>query len=160
MAGYNIPNLLQKRRPDPEQAPKICIFRETPVSIASKVLREAAVFTLKESGRWEKIRRQVSCINLIFTGDAVLRRLNCRFRGVNRLTDVITFRDAESDIFISVNRARVNSRKFQATLREEILRLVVHGALHLAGYTDYVEKERRRMWRLQERILKEGLKKK
>jgi probable rRNA maturation factor len=110
-------------------------------------------------------------LTVIFAERDRVRRLNRRFRDKNRFTDVIAFRyeeDAEGfqlsgvrsnvrpfgDLYISVAQARYNAKKFGVTLREELLRLVVHGTLHLLGYTDYVPREKKKMWAVQERILK------
>lgn len=103
-----------------------------------------------------------------------VRRLNRRFRDKNRFTDVIAFRYEENaddfrlpgagpkanpfgDLYISVAQARYNAKKFSVTLTEELLRLVVHGTLHLLGYTDYVPREKKKMWAVQEKILKDIL---
>ncbi len=61
------------------------------------------------------------------------------------------------DVFIAVPQARLNARRFGVPFREELVRLVVHGVLHLLGYTDYAPRERKKMWAVQERVLREAL---
>jgi 3-methyl-2-oxobutanoate hydroxymethyltransferase len=59
------------------------------------------------------------------------------------------------DIYIAPDVARANARRYDAGLREELARLVVHGVLHVLGY-DHDEDEARHaspMWRRQERLL-------
>jgi probable rRNA maturation factor len=110
-------------------------------------------------------------LNVVWVSRRRIRALNRRFRGKSRFTDVIAFRYPErgrelagfvlppggtpvfGDLFICPEQARLNARRFGATFREELLRLCVHGTLHLLGYTDYVPREKKRMWAVHERIL-------
>lgn len=84
----------------------------------------------------EKRKRPV---NIIFSDDACLADLNLQFRGLKQPTDVLSFpSDPElgilGEIYISIDTARRQAAEYRATLREEILRLVCHGTLHLCGY--------------------------
>jgi probable rRNA maturation factor len=78
-------------------------------------------------------------INIIFTDDDRIRLLNAAYRKRNQPTDVLSFA-ADPDegilgeVYISVDAARRQAADYGASLREEILRLVCHGALHLCGY--------------------------
>ncbi|MBK8575506.1 MAG: rRNA maturation RNase YbeY [Elusimicrobia bacterium] len=109
-------------------------------------------------------------LNVIWTARDPLRKMNRRFRQVNRYTDVIAFRhgpvsaagrfplkSAEpapfGDLYIAVDQARANARRFGATIDEELVRLSVHGTLHLLGHTDYAPGPRARMWAVQEPIV-------
>ena len=80
-------------------------------------------------------------------------------------TDVISFgfRDAAGatigDIYIAPEVARANARAFGRPVREELVRLVVHGTLHVLGY-DHPDGEARLtspMWRRQERYVQRWL---
>ena len=88
-------------------------------------------------------------LTVIFTDSAHLRRLNRRYRGRDRVTDVISFAMTEGadsrynskelgDVFISLPRARHQAREYRVPAGEEIKRLTVHGVLHLLGY-DHVK---------------------
>jgi probable rRNA maturation factor len=109
-------------------------------------------------------------LNIVWTGRDELRRMNRRFRRKNRFTDVIAFRhgcdrvpggfplgpggrDPFGDLFIAVDQARANARRFGASFDEEIVRLAVHGTLHLLGYTDYAPAAKAKMWAAQEPIV-------
>jgi probable rRNA maturation factor len=93
--------------------------------------------------------------------------MNRRFRRADRFTDVIAFRyaDAKSgpargpfgDLYIAVDQARRNARRFGVAVSEEIVRLAVHGALHLLGHTDYRPAARSRMWAVQEPIVRAAM---
>ena len=85
-------------------------------------------------------------IGILVTGNEELKRLNRRFRGKARSTDVLSFPapwfPAKSgvpyvhlgDIAISAEMAAQSARKYGHTLVEEIKVLIVHGILHLNGY--------------------------
>lgn len=78
--------------------------------------------------------------NILVTTDSELRKLNRRFRGKNRATDVLSFpashdaRDFAGDIAISAEIAACNAAKLGHTTAAEIKILALHGILHLAGY--------------------------
>jgi rRNA maturation RNase YbeY len=51
----------------------------------------------------------------------------------------------EGDLYISVDRVKDNAKKYKDTFLDEITRVVLHGLLHLIGYNDKTEKEKKRM---------------
>jgi probable rRNA maturation factor len=78
-------------------------------------------------------------VNIIFAGDQFIKGLNEQFRMKNKPTDVLSFpADSEleilGEVYISIETARRQAEEYFVTLREEILRLVCHGVLHLCGY--------------------------
>ncbi len=94
-----------------------------------RVLREAAPRRLRVSGE----------LALVFAGDGVLKRLNGRYRGKDRPTDVLSFpgpggAEGLGDILISVPAAERNARRLGRTLAQELDVLALHGFLHLLGY--------------------------
>ncbi|MBK8871675.1 MAG: rRNA maturation RNase YbeY [Elusimicrobia bacterium] len=110
-------------------------------------------------------------LNVVWTNRGRLRGMNWRFRGKNRFTDIIAFRHGPDsavgtfplsatqqapfgDLYIAVDQARLNARRFGVSLDEEIVRLAVHGTLHLLGHTDYTPGPRARMWAVQEPIVR------
>jgi probable rRNA maturation factor len=84
----------------------------------------------------------VISINYIFCSDKYLLKINKQFLKHNYFTDIITFdnstdkRKLEADIFISVDRVKENSKKYKISFSDELHRVMVHGALHLAGFND------------------------
>jgi len=98
-------------------------------------------------------------LNLYFVDNDVIKRFNKRFFGRNRLTDVISFRlsDDCAEVFIAPCVAKSNASAFKTEFPEELYRCVIHGILHVFGYKDGANKEKEKMWRVQERILKEIL---
>jgi probable rRNA maturation factor len=92
-------------------------------------------------------------------GPRRIRELNRRFRGVDRTTDVISFQNApppalEGDLAINVHQAALQAKKMRHSTRREMRLLLIHGILHLVGYTDYEPLPRRRMFRRQNALLR------
>ena len=83
-------------------------------------------------------------LSLLLVSDGEMRRLNRRWRGRDRPTDVLAFAQAEGpggapdgmlgDVVISVDTARRQAAERGETLGREAERLLVHGVLHLLGY--------------------------
>lgn len=96
-------------------------------------------------------------INVILVSDEELLEMNRQFLSHDYLTDVITFpleeTPLEGEIYISVDRAREQAGEAGVGLYEEVSRLAIHGALHLAGYDDATPDERERMRILEDRYL-------
>jgi len=105
---------------------------------------------LREAQKAVKLRGQVT---VLLTSDAVIRRLNRRFRGKNKATDVLSF-PADTpgpvriagDLAISIPTARQQAADQGHALAIELKVLILHGLLHLAGHdheTDNGEMARR-----------------
>ena len=96
-------------------------------------------------------RRTLVHLNYIFCSDAYLLSLNEQYLRHKTLTDIITFDSSEEDrmiegeIFISVDRVRSNAEELKTTFDEEIHRVIVHGVLHLIGYSDKSASDKRGM---------------
>ncbi|MBA4406276.1 rRNA maturation RNase YbeY [bacterium] len=77
--------------------------------------------------------------------------VNKKYLQHNYETDIITFdysgekNNLDGEIFISLHDAVVNSKKYKVSVDNELLRLLVHGILHLIGYDDITVAKRRRM---------------
>ena len=126
--------------------------------MSRRVLARKAKAILDAVGRGD---RELS-IRLV--GDAEMRRLNRRWRGRDRTTDVLSFPLEEGpfpeiaialgDVVISLDTARRQAEERGLSLRAEVDRLLVHGVLHLAGYDHEVSpREERRMKRKERRVL-------
>jgi probable rRNA maturation factor len=115
--------------------------------------------------RAERVRDAV--VSITFVTDRAMARRNQRHLGHRGPTDVISFGFAPSgtgapltgDVYISPDVARRNAAAHGAGVREELLRLVVHGMLHVVGYDHPVDDARYAspMWRKQERLLEREL---
>jgi len=97
---------------------------------------------------FRKERKKLQALNYVFCTDEKLLKINQTYLSHNFYTDVITFNLSENaeeiigEIYISAERVRENSISFNSTLKDELLRVIFHGALHLCGYTDDSEKQK------------------
>ena len=91
---------------------------------------------LREAARRLRVSGELA---LVFAGDGVLKRLNGRYRGKDRPTDVLSFpgpggAEGLGDVLISMPAAERNARRLSRTLAQELDVLALHGFLHLLGY--------------------------
>ncbi|MCM8820553.1 MAG: rRNA maturation RNase YbeY [Candidatus Omnitrophica bacterium] len=95
-------------------------------------------------------------INISLVNNKKIKELNRKFLQKNTPTDILSFKISryEGEIIISAEMADENCKRYGMTVEDEVLYLIIHGYLHLKNYTDYSEKERKRMFRIQDRILK------
>ncbi|MEI6143049.1 MAG: rRNA maturation RNase YbeY [Mariniphaga sp.] len=89
-------------------------------------------------------------VTCIFCSDDYLKDINIKFLQHDYYTDVVTFGYSndniiDGDIFISVERVKENCLIYNSRLSDEFLRVIIHGILHLMGYNDTNEIERRNM---------------
>jgi len=89
-------------------------------------------------------------ISIIFTNDCYILEINNKFLKHNFYTDIITFdysseNKIEGDIFISIDTVLFNSQEYKTTFNDEILRVIIHGVLHLIGFKDKTEREKKEM---------------
>jgi probable rRNA maturation factor len=100
-------------------------------------------------------------LNFIFTGDKDMMELNKEFLNSDYLTDVITFNYNEKskirgEIYMNVDAVRRNSIKYKVNLENEIIRVMIHGVLHLSGYDDRTEEEKERMRKVENQWLEKN----
>ena len=98
-------------------------------------------------------------INIIFTSDKTILNLNNKFLNRDYLTDVIVFSNSfkstvTGEIFISVERVRENSIEYsEGNFEKELKRVIIHGILHLIGYTDKSKEDKSVMTQKEELYL-------
>ena len=88
-------------------------------------------------------------LNIIFCTDEYLQKLNKKHLNSDYYTDIISFDYCNGDmisgdIFISLCRVNENAEKFNSN-DTELLRVIIHGVLHLLGYNDANEDEKKIM---------------
>jgi probable rRNA maturation factor len=117
------------------------------VSGSVAIPRSASLARLAEKVlKREGLRGQ---INLIFCDNDHVRDLNRRFRKLDKVTDVLSFLYEEEDIlgeiYIASLQAQKQAPRWKNSFYDELRRLVVHGALHLAGFDHMNAKDRKLM---------------
>ncbi len=94
--------------------------------------------------------KKVGEISIILCSDEYLLEINIEYLKHNYYTDIITFNYVEGnlisgDLFISVDRVKENSIVFKTGVIKELYRVIFHGILHLIGYNDKTEEEKKIM---------------
>jgi probable rRNA maturation factor len=105
--------------------------------------------------------RRHALISITFLGRDSMRRLNAEHKGRDRPTDVLAFPlgsaagEVIGDVYICPWVARQEAKARGIPLRQELIRLVVHGTLHALGrhHPEGPERTRSDMWRRQERYV-------
>lgn len=99
-------------------------------------------------------------IRIVLVDDVYISDLHEQFFGVKSATDVISFNleddsehPAEGEIYISLDRAAENARRFRVTLENELYRYIAHGVYHLLGYEDGAPAKRREMKKMENQAL-------
>ena len=107
-------------------------------------------------------------LSLIIVGKTKIRSINKNYRNIDKVTDVISFAEIDSDdydylcdevnlgdIFINVDRVNSQAKKYGHSIKREFIFLFIHGLLHLLGY-DHMEKEDEKiMFTLQDKVVGE-----
>ena len=102
--------------------------------------------------------RKAGNLNYIFCNDERILEVNREFLGHDYYTDIITFDYSEpgvvsGDMYISLDTVLTNSDKFHTSYEKELLRVIIHGVLHLCGINDKGRGERAIMEAAENRAL-------
>jgi len=139
MSQIEVRNLQKKKRLDLRLLKKV----------ASSVLKEKLVSEDRE-------------VSITLVDNAKIKQLNERFRGVRDFTDVLAFplggefistKNLLGEVIISVEAADKHARERGHSLEDELILLLIHGILHLLGYRDDDERERKVMQEEERKIL-------
>ena len=137
--------------------------RTRPVDL--RQFREIVEFVLSE-----QLQLSEFDLTIQFVGDAAMARLNQKFLGHEGSTDVITLDYAEhgvhavstfqtqsvtGELFVCVDEALRQARRFRVPWTTELLRYAVHGILHLDGHDDQTPPARRRMKRVENQLVRQ-----
>lgn len=98
-------------------------------------------------------------LSIVTMTDEELRQLNIQSLDHDYYTDILTFEidrtetDLTAELYFSVERANENASKHKQSTEDELILLVIHGILHLAGHDDHEPKAKRLMHRTQRAYL-------
>ena len=133
-------------------SPTVVIRRKHAKSIKTRLLRRIVSATIKLVFGTKDYELSVALL-----GEEEMTKINKIFLGHDGSTDVITFDYSNGnlcgEILICVDEAITQARAFRASWQSELVRYLIHGVLHLKGYTDKVAAARRKMQREEERLL-------
>lgn len=126
--------------------------------IQSKITQKRKIkLWITEIAKEKKFRIQT--LNYIFCTDDYLLEINKNYLNHDTYTDIITFDQSEfegeieGDIYISIDRVKENSKILETKYEEELLRVLIHGLLHLCGYKDKNQREKETMRREEEKAM-------
>lgn len=106
-------------------------------------------------------KKTAELISIVFCSDDYLLKINQLYLKHNYFTDIITFNYSEKagiingELFISVDRVRLNAKDNDVSQNNELHRVIFHGVLHLLGFNDKTPDERAIMRNQEDKWLKE-----
>ena len=142
---------------------EVAIYNETDEEFTYSDIIEKVVNKAFEA---EDIKK-ASC-SIIIVDNTFIHKLNKEYRGIDRVTDVISFalEDDKSmvipddirllgDIYICLDKAKEQAKEYGHSLERELCFLAVHGVYHLLGYDHETEEDAKIMFKKQEEVLME-----
>ena len=133
---------------------KIEINNQTSQKLDLKLIEK----TVKIFGRVYKIKNKT--LSLAFVCDAEIKKMNLAYRGVNQATDVLSFAgegDELGEIIIDYGQIKQQAAEFKNSAKQELIFILVHGLLHLTGYDDKTDSQRKKMIKRGEEFIKNYL---
>ncbi|MGQ9806772.1 MAG: rRNA maturation RNase YbeY [Chlorobiales bacterium] len=120
------------------------ISNTTKRKLPTNSLRKAIEEVLKQ----EKHRAEM--ISAVYCGDKFIKKINRTFLQHDYATDTISFRlnegeSVEGEFYISLDTVSRNARQYKVSAEEELLRVTIHSVLHLVGYNDETEPQKKKM---------------
>lgn len=114
--------------------------------IDEEFLKKVAIMVLKGEKKASKT------LSLALVGSSTIRKANKLYRGKNQVTDVLSFPESKvsleefkvgpqkktknlGEIIICPKRVKKNARRYEVKFEQELTRVLIHGILHLLGYT-------------------------
>lgn len=132
-------------------AQRVAVFNAHRSYRISRIMIEKCVRTV--------LGRKHGEVSVIFVDSRRCRTLNRTFLGHDYVTDVISFMlepapRREGEVYVNLDRARQQAKDHGVSFTNEVLRLVIHGTLHLIGYDDATASERKRMTKQEDKYLR------
>lgn len=115
-------------------------------SLKNKLLLKVFLSSIFEQEGYE-----FKAVSYIFCTDEYLLKLNREYLKHDTLTDIITFTlsgsslPIVSEIYISIERVRENASTLKVDFENELHRVMIHGILHLCGYSDHTKELKQEM---------------
>ena len=134
------------------------------IEIINNIFSEYQFNKIKISNILDSIIKNQNCsfsvVLIILENDEFLRNLKKKYFNQDVYTDVISFNledseaPIEGEIYISLPRIIANAKKYRNSLNNEFKRIVIHGLLHLVGYNDLTNSDKKQMTSLEDKYIK------
>lgn len=135
----------------------VTVITKTPrLPISSALVRKVVTRTLQEVGLL------TSDVSVQLCNDAEVKKLNTRYRGKESTTDVLSFptdpamggdKNDLGDLVLSVPQIIRQANLHHIQPKEECIRMLIHGTLHLSGYNHESDEEKKNMFIVQEKLV-------
>lgn len=133
---------------------KIAILIPKKLDFKKSIVREVVLKLSNDLGF------SIISVNVSFVDNKEILELNGKYLNHHFTTDILTFNyngsntDLDGEIIISYDDAIENAKRFNITGKEEYLRLIIHGILHLVGYDDQQKNDKLKMKRKETSLVK------
>ena len=134
--------------------------------MAIRFFYDGVSFLLKEKRKISHWLKQVATkegkktglLLYIFVSDEIILDINKKYLQSDDYTDIISFDNSAGDtisgeMYISIDTVQSNAKEYQVDFRNELLRVMVHGVLHLCGYKDATVSEQQEMRAAEDKYL-------
>ncbi|MFA6146007.1 MAG: rRNA maturation RNase YbeY [Patescibacteria group bacterium] len=108
---------------------------------------------LKETVKKIPKVKNIASFSVVFTNEKTIQAINKKYRKINKATDVLSFSDP-AEIIICWSQLTKQAKEFKHTQIEELKILLVHSVLHILGHDHRFEKEKNKMDKLANQILR------
>ena len=104
--------------------------------------------------------KTIDSLNYVFVTNEIILEINKKYLKHNYYTDIITFDNSTTknnisgEMYISIDTVKQNAKEYQVDFQCELLRVMLHGILHLCGYKDNTEKQQQEMRKIENKYLK------
>lgn len=111
---------------------------------------------------FKKEKTKLESLQFVFCSDDFLLEINRQYLKHDYFTDIVTFnlgdKEVAGEVYISVDRVKDNAAAYKTSFKRELHRVIFHGALHLCGYKDKLNEEKKIMRAKEDRYLQEYFK--
>jgi len=113
----------------------------------------------------DKLKNTISVydgdLNVVFVNDLYIRALNKSYRDKDEPTDVLSFNYGNKqgeegivgEVYISVETAKRQAKEYKKSLADELVKLLVHGLLHVHGYDHEKSEDYKKMYKVEKNVL-------
>lgn len=118
---------------------------------------DTAPFSLYTKKLVKAIEVMDGVLNVVFVNDKYIQALNKAYRGKDKPTDVLSFSygsdDLIGEVYVSVETAERQAKDNKHSLSDELIRLIVHGILHVYGYVHEEDEDYEKMFAVEKKVL-------